>query len=62
MNADKQADSIAGSTDGDKYYDLLWDKTKYVTELEFVKGEQALASLIYTAWVDAGRPKFSDFK
>ncbi len=61
MSADLIADSIAHSSSNDKYYDILWAKTKYVTEFEFVNAEQALASLIYTAWVDAGKPKFSEF-
>jgi hypothetical protein len=56
MAADKFASSKAGSTSGDEYLRLLWFRTKYLTEIQFDAAYNSLASLIYTAWVDAGKP------
>ena len=62
FDADALATKEAGSTTSDEYYRLMWFRTKYITEVEFNKAAQDLAVLIYTAWVDAGRPDFSEFK
>ncbi len=62
FNADKFAARQAGTTDSDEYYSLMWFKTKYITEIQFNKAAQDLAALIYTAWTDAGKPAFSEFK
>ena len=47
-------DLFAYANGGEKYesdyYRLLWYRTQYVTET------YALASLIYSAWTDAGKP------
>lgn len=56
MAADKLAASKAGSTSGDEYLRLLWFRTKYITEIQFDEAYNSLASLIYTAWVNAGKP------
>lgn len=56
LSADKFA---AKKTDGkfDKeYYRLLWFKTKYVTLNEINSAALSLSSLIYSAWMDAGKP------
>jgi len=39
---------------------LLWFKTKYVTKIQFESAYNSLASLIFTAWVDGGKPDFTD--
>lgn len=60
LSADKYS---SGKTDGkfnNEYYRLLWLKTKYVTINEFNSGALSLVSLIYTAWIDAGKPKIPD--
>ncbi|MCL4547495.1 MAG: hypothetical protein M1495_02905 [Bacteroidetes bacterium] len=60
LSADKYS---SGKTDGKfnkEYYRLLWLKTKYITINEFNSGALSLASLIYSAWVDAGKPKIPD--
>lgn len=57
LSADKYS---SGKTDGKfnkEYYRLLWLKTKYITINEFNSGALSLANLIYTAWIDAGKPK-----
>ena len=58
--ADKFAASKAGSMESDEYLRLLWFKTKYITGIQFEEAYNSLASLVYTAWVDAGEPSFSE--
>lgn len=56
LSADKFA---AKKTDGNfnsEYYRLLWFKTKYVTINEINSAALCLSSLIYSAWMDAGKP------
>ena len=62
FDADALATKEAGNTSSDEYYRLMWFRTKYITEVQFNKASQDIAALIYTAWVDAGRPDFSEFK
>ena len=56
MAADKFASKKVGSTKSDEYLRFLWFKTKYITEIQFDEAYNSLASLIYTAWVNAGKP------
>ena len=58
--ADEFAFKASGSRGNDDYYRLLWFRTKYITEIQFKKAVESLASLIYTAWVNAGRPSLSE--
>ncbi|MEJ2616390.1 MAG: S1/P1 nuclease [Ignavibacteriaceae bacterium] len=60
LDADKLAHQEAGSTESDDYYRIMWFRTKYVTEMQFKTAEEDLASLLYTAWVNAGKPVFND--
>ena len=49
----------SGKSKGDfnsDYFRLLWFKTKYMTLTEFNSAAWSLSSLIYTAWLDAGKP------
>lgn len=39
-----------------EYYRLLWFKTEYMTILQINEAAEMLASFIYTAWVEAGKP------
>lgn len=41
------------------YLDALWDYTGDITRERFQAASNALASLLYTAWVDAGSPDLS---
>jgi len=59
--ADNFSTKKAGDTTGDEYYRLMWYKTNYVTKVQFNKAAQDLASFVYTAWVEAGKPDFSKF-
>jgi len=60
LSSDKFADKRAGSTESDEYYNLFWFKTKYVTKIQFESAYNSLASLIYTAWTDAGKPSIDE--
>ena len=56
LSADKSAKASAGSTSSDAYYQKLWDMTGVFTIRLFSNSSSRLASLIYTAWVNAGSP------
>jgi hypothetical protein len=56
LSADKSSSEITGGSYNKDYYRLMWFKTKYVTEYEFNSAALSLASLIYSAWKDAGKP------
>jgi hypothetical protein len=58
--SDKMASKRTGSTNNDEYYRLLWFGTKYVTKIQFESAYNSLASLLYTAWVDAGEPPVNE--
>jgi hypothetical protein len=62
LNADITANKMAGSNDNDEYLRLMWFKTKYVTEMQFQTAVSDLASLIYTAWIEAGKPDLNKIK
>ncbi|GAB6282967.1 MAG: hypothetical protein STSR0008_17210 [Ignavibacterium sp.] len=44
------------------YYKLLWFRTKAMTIDRFENAIYNLSSLIYSAWIEAEKPKFSEFK
>ncbi len=56
MEADTYAKDVSGWTGGSfssVYYQALWEKTQYFTKERFQHATVALASLWYTAWVNA---------
>jgi len=57
--ADDYAKEMAESGSSDLYYAALWEKTEHLTVLMFEKASKALADLIYTAWLEAGKPSKS---
>lgn len=57
LSADKFASDKTNGKFDNKYYWLMWFKTKYVTENQFNSAGLCLANLIYTAWKDAGKPE-----
>ncbi len=60
LDADIKAASFAGgSTKSDAYYQKLYELTGDFTLKLFKSASQKLASLIYTAWIDAGKPSLS---
>lgn len=58
--ADKIAYDQTGKHGGNEYYRLLWFRTKYLTIDQISHAAESLASLIYTAWIDAGKPNLSE--
>jgi hypothetical protein len=56
MLADNYAQGIAGNTSSYAYKAALWEKTRNFTIPLFNRAAQSLAELIYSAWVQAGRP------
>ncbi len=59
-DADLYAFKYAKSREDAEYYRLLWYKTKYITEMQIDNAARDFASLLYTAWVDAGKPAIDD--
>ncbi|MDI6766114.1 MAG: T9SS type A sorting domain-containing protein [Bacteroidota bacterium] len=57
LAADTYAKSVSGwngsGTPPSTYYNALWQKTKYFTSAQFQSATVALASLWYTAWLNA---------
>jgi S1/P1 Nuclease len=62
FDADNLAYKETGSREDDDYYRIMWFRTKYITKVQFNHAAEDLASLIYTAWVNAGKPSFSSMK
>jgi len=60
FDADNFAFSKTGTREGDEYYRLIWFRTKYISEIQFNNASKDLASLIYTAWIDAGSPNLNE--
>ncbi len=56
INASNFAKNYAGSTSGDVYYSTLWKQSKSFTTKLFNDAAITLSALIYSAWVDAGKP------
>lgn len=55
--ADRKASTAAGNAvDSPEYFQALWDKTQPLFVSQVSAAATDLASLWYTAWVDAGRP------
>jgi hypothetical protein len=59
INADIQAKAVNSDTRSDAYYQALWNITGSFTIKLFKSASYKLACLIYTAWVNAGRPLIS---
>ena len=57
LQADKEAYEKAGNQYNDVYYESLWGKTNLFTVKLLQESSKTLAGLIYTAWVEAGKPK-----
>jgi hypothetical protein len=52
--ADTYAKSISGGAFNATYYNALWERTRRITLDQMQRGTLHLASLWYSAWVDAG--------
>jgi hypothetical protein len=60
FTADKIAYAQSDSHGSDNYYRLMWFRTKHVTINQLSDAADSLASLIYSAWVDAGKPNLTE--
>jgi hypothetical protein len=58
--ADKLSYAESGNQYNNNYYRLLWFYTKFVTIDQFTKASNRLAQVYYFAWVEAGKPKFTE--
>jgi hypothetical protein len=57
LTADTAAKAAAGgSTSGTTYYASLWNSTRVLTQARLDTASVLTASLVYTAWTNAGRP------
>jgi hypothetical protein len=56
MVADTYAQGITGSTTSYEYKEALWSKCRSFTIPLFNNAANTLAELIYSAWVEAGKP------
>jgi hypothetical protein len=56
LSADVYARNLAGGTGSSAYKQALWEKTGAMTTDLFYRASNALARLIYTAWIEAGSP------
>ncbi|RPI66429.1 MAG: hypothetical protein EHM47_16690 [Ignavibacteriales bacterium] len=59
-DADEHAFAETGLRETEDYYRILWFRTKYITVLQMNSAANNLASLIYSAWTDAGKPDCKD--
>jgi len=57
LAADDYAKSINGNTSSTEYKAALWQKTRGFTIRLFEQASHTLTELIYTAWIEAGKPK-----
>ena len=55
--ADNLARQAAGNTTSSLYYQTLWNQTSGFTIRLFAHASYAFASLLYTAWINAGSPQ-----
>lgn len=60
FNADLLAYKQTNSHGSSDYYRLMWFRTSYITLELLSDASAALASLIYSAWTDAGKPDLSE--
>jgi hypothetical protein len=57
--ADIFAQDLAGSVESDLYFSTLWSKSKNFAGYLFSNAANSYASLIYSAWSEAGCPPFN---
>jgi hypothetical protein len=61
MQADNEAEALAGNHTSYNYFLQLWNRTGDFTEDLMDNAAHALASMIYTAWYNAGKPVYDPF-
>lgn len=58
--ADNNAHELAGNNSSGLYIESFWKQTRNYTQLLFAEASYSFASLLFTAWVNAGSPKIND--
>lgn len=48
------------SINQDEYYRLMWFRTNYITKILVSTSAEDFASLLYTSWLNAGKPDLND--
>ncbi len=56
LHADTAAKAASGGSYNSTYYAGLWSRLGGITSDQLTRASVSLASLVYTAWVNAGRP------
>jgi hypothetical protein len=54
--ADDYGTEMGNGNTSEQYYMALWERTENLTNKLFSEASHALAELLYSAWVEAGRP------
>lgn len=60
LQADDYAKSVDANTSSTAYVSALWEKTESVSNFLFSKASLSFASLLYTAWEQAGQPNLTE--
>lgn len=60
LQADIDALKMAGGQYDENYYRFFWEKTKLLTVKQLRKATKTLATLIYSAWIEAGKPEIPE--
>ncbi len=55
--ADLDALEYSNNEYNEKYFNIFWFRTKYMTFHQFSNAVEDLVSLYYTAWINAGKPE-----
>jgi len=55
--ADLHSLKYSGNEYNEKYFNIFWFKTKFMTFHQFSNAAEDLASMYYTAWINAGKPE-----
>lgn len=61
LQADSVAYELAGKQYNEVYYKTLWESSNSFTVKLLEEASKATATLIYSAWVEAGKPKIEIF-
>jgi hypothetical protein len=59
LMADDYAQQVAGNTSSYLYKETLWNRTKGFTTMLYANASNTLAEMIYSAWVEAGKPSIN---
>lgn len=55
--ADLHALKYSGNEYNEKYFNIFWFRTKFIMFHQFSNAIEDLASMYYTAWINAGKPE-----